>query len=196
MKEIDLFELKREVFHIIVGILFVIGIMYIPHAQLIGIILLVFGFFLSIFATQFKIPLISKGLEIFERESDKNFPGKGVLFFFAGALLSLQLFSRNIALASILILTFGDPIAHFVGANFGKINSQMNRNKNLEGTLAGIAVGGIFASFFVPVFPAFIGASIAMIIELVGVKIGREKIDDNLLIPLIAGLVIYLISFV
>ena len=196
MRKIDLFELRREIFHVIAGILGVIGILYFQYTMTIALVLLVIGFFISLLATQYKIPLITRGLCVFERECNMNFPGRGVLFFLAGALLSLQLFSRNIALASILILTFADPVSHFAGANFGKINSRLNKNKNLEGTITGIIIGALAASFFVPIGSAFIGASIAMVVELIGIKIGKEKIDDNLIIPLISGLVMSLISFI
>lgn len=196
MKNINLFEIKREVFHILVGVLIVLGVLFVPHAEIIGFIVFIFGALISFLATQYNIPFITKCLCLFERDCNKKFPGKGVLFFFAGSLLVLQLFSRDIALASILILTFADPIAHFIGAGFGKIKSPVNKNKNIEGTFAGIVVGMIFASFFVSILQAFLGSLFAMTLELIGIAMGGENIDDNFIIPLVAGTIMHLISFV
>ena len=119
---------------------------------------------------------------------------KGVLFFFMGSLLCLQLFSREIALASIFILTFADPVSHFIGQNFGGI-IKINK-KYLRGTLAGIIVGTIFASFFVPIYLALIGAFFAMFFEVLEIAMAGQTIDDNLLIPLVAGTAMYFASAV
>ena len=191
--KLDKFELRREIFHLLVGISIIIGVIYIPYAQFIGFGILIIGAFLSFLSTQYQIPLISKSLCLFERECNKNFPGKGVLFFFIGSLISLQIFEKNVALASILILTFADPVSHFIGSNFGKYKTELNKKKNLEGTFSGIIIGTLFASFFISPLVAFFGSFFAMILELAGIAMGNTQIDDNLIIPLVAGTVMHII---
>ena len=193
MKNLDIFELRREIIHMITGISIVLAVLFVPYAELIGFILLILGGFISFLATQYPIPGVSYCLCLFERECNSTFPGKGVIFFFIGSLISLQLFPRNIALASILILTFSDPISHFVGANFGK-TVLFNKRKYIEGTIVGIIVGGIFASFFINPLIAFAGAFVAMFLEAIEIAMAEKTVDDNLLIPLAAGTVMYLVS--
>lgn len=186
-------EARRGIFHILVGIAFLLVVLFIPYGEIFLFFVFIFGIFLSFIASQFKIPGIYHFLCFFERECNKNFPGKGVIYFFLGSLLSLRLFEQNIAFASIAILTFADSISHFVGSNFGRTKSSINRKKNIEGTIAGILAGTLFASFFIHPFLALVGSAAAMLLELAGIKMGKEEIDDNLLIPLVAGTTMFLV---
>lgn len=167
--------------------------LFIPYGEIILFIVFIFGIIASLLSTRLKLPIVHNLLCLFERKCNKNFPGKGVLYFFLSSLLSLQLFERNIALASITILTFADPISHFIGSNFGKIKLASER-KNIEGTIAGIITGTLFASFFVPIWLAFAASFAAMFFELLGIKLAEEEIDDNLLIPLVSGTTMFLIT--
>ena len=190
-----MFELRREIFHILSGILFILIILFfpVPYGQLFLFIVLIFGGFVSFLSTRFHVPVVSRFLEIFERKQNYKIPGKGVIFFFIGSLLSLQLFPRDIALASIIILTFADPVSHFIGCNFGK-TCLISRRKYIEGTIFGILVGTLLAGFFVFLFIAFIGAFIAMFLESAEIAMSGRNVDDNLLIPIVAGTVMYIVS--
>jgi len=190
MNHIDIFELRREIVHIIAGIAFVIMVLFIPYAQFILFSVLILGGFLSFLSTQYHIPMITRCLCLFERECNKTFPGKGVLFFFVSSLISLQLFDRQVAIASVLILTFSDPLSHFMGSNFGK-TCLFTKRKYIEGTIVGILAGTFFAGFFVNPFVAFAGAFAAMFLEAVEIAMAGITIDDNLLIPLVAGTVMH-----
>jgi dolichol kinase len=196
MSKLNIFELRRELFHILVGISFLLVVLFFPYAEVFLFIVLIIGSLVSFLASQFPIPLITRALCLFERECNRKFLGKGVIFFFIGSLISLQLFQRNIALASIMILTFSDPISHFVGSNFGKRASSFDRKKNIEGTVAGIIVGFIMASFFISPLLAFTGSFFAMMLELAGIRMAGEKVDDNLLIPIVSGTIIYLLTLI
>jgi dolichol kinase len=161
---------------------------------LIIFIILTIGIFVSLLSLRIKIPIISWFLDNFERNKDKNrLPGRGIIFAVAGSLLALQLFERNIALASIMILTFSDSTSLLIGKYFGKTKSVLNQNKNIEGTIAGILISSIFACFFVPFYLAFVGSLIVGIFELLTIRIQNIKIDDNLIIPLAAGTAMSLI---
>ena len=106
-------EIKRQVFHLFLG-LALAGLYYLdllsPFAVFLGIIC---GVLISFISKRVDIPLISTFLDHFERkEMRKKFPGKGMIFYFVGVLLVMQLFEKDIALASIMILAFGDSVSH------------------------------------------------------------------------------------
>lgn len=125
----------------------------------------------------------------------KKFPGKGVIFFFVGVLLSLQLFEKDIALASIMVLSLGDSVSHLIGKSFGRIKNIFNGDgkKLLEGTLAGTLAGFFGALVFVPFPEAFLGAFGAMIVEVVKIDFNDLTLDDNLVVPLVAGTIMFLL---
>jgi dolichol kinase len=48
------------------------------------------------------------------------------------------------------------------------------------------------ASLFVPFVYAFIAAIVALIAEILVIKLGEDPVDDNIIIPLVAGTILYL----
>ncbi|MFH1409623.1 MAG: hypothetical protein ABIH34_06965 [Nanoarchaeota archaeon] len=68
-----------------------------------------------------KLPGIYWLLTQMDRKKDlTRFPGKGAVLFVIGATAAVMLFPKDIALASIMILSFGDAFGPLVG-QFGKI---------------------------------------------------------------------------
>src|SRR3989344_9057282 len=194
---LSLLELKRQLMHILVGLVTVALLYYNILSSWAIFLLIVGGIILSLICKRVRVPIISFFLDQVERqEQRKNFPGKGDIFFFIGVLLSLQLFERNIALASIMVLTLGDSISHMFGAQFGKIKNIFNgkSKKLLEGTLAGTLAGFFGAVFFVPIPEAFLGSAAAMIAEVIKIDFNENTLDDNLIVPLIAGTVMLLVQ--
>jgi len=193
MESISL-EIKRQIFHLVFGFaivsLYLLGIL---NTSILAVLFLI-GLIISLISHKYKIPGIYWFLKNFEREKDlKENPGKGVLTYLGGVLLALVFFKEDIALASIMVLAVGDSISHMVGKHFGKRRYSITSPKHLEGTVAGIFFASIAASLFVGSKLAFLGSTAAMIFESVELKIGRTIIDDNLIVPLIAGLVMSLI---
>ena len=117
----------------------------------------------------------------------KKFPGKGSFFLVLGSLLALLFFEENIALAAIAIMAVGDSITSLVGIYFGQLKNPFNPSKHLEGTIFAIIIGTIAAFTFVPFQDAFLASVIAMTFEALTIKRIDRIIDDNVLIPLIAG---------
>ena|SRR3989338_3382181 len=188
-------ELKRQLMHILVGLVTITLIYYNSLSPFSLLLLIITGIMLSFLCKRVRIPIISTFLDHVEREEQrKNFPGKGTIFFFIGVLLSLQLFERNIAYASIMILTFGDSVSHLFGAKFGRWRNIFNgkSKKLLEGTLMGTLAGFFGAVFFVPIPEAFLGSLGAMIAEVIKIDFNENTLDDNLVVPLIAGTVMLL----
>jgi dolichol kinase len=192
---IDL-EIKRQIFHIYLGLM----LMLLIHRNILNsfyiLLIILFGAIISLISTKVNIPVISWFLDNFERqEYRKKFPGKGTIFFFIGVYIVLRLFQKDIALASIMILTLGDSISHLIGKYFGKTKTKLSRKKLLEGTIAGIIMGFIGAILFVPYLEAFIASSIAMLFEAAEIKY-LKIIDDNITVPVVAAIVIFLIRLI
>jgi len=185
-------EIKRRIFHIVTGSIIAIlyYLQFITALNLAG--LLVLSAIVFLIYKYVKIPVLHKiMLELERKRNLEGFPGIGVVCFLLGASLTAWLYPPNIAVAAILILAWGDGIAGLIGP-YGK-KKYFNKKKTWEGILAGIIAGTVAAQFFVAFLPALI-ASLVMLIEGLDLKIGKWKIDDNIFIPLISGLIIVLLS--
>jgi dolichol kinase len=185
-------ELRRNVFHIFLGILLVsfINLYSVEISLFTFAVIILLGLFISILSRAVHIPVVTWFLHNFEREDDlKTFPGKGALFFFAGSVIALYLYGVQIASACILILAVGDSVNILIGKPFGKIPNPLHSKKMIEGSIAGFIASFIVASFFVPLMPAIIASAVAMLIE--SIDFGRLQINDNILIPVFAGMVLY-----
>ena len=196
MAKINEFELNRQLFHIFLGVLLVILLLYDVISKKIILMVILFGLILSylIKRTKIKIPIINFLLQKFERKKElEKFPGKGIIFYLIGSYVPLFLFPKEIAMASIMVLALGDSISHLYGLHFGKIKHPLSKTKFLEGTIAGFVAGFIGALFFVRPFEAFFASLIAMTVEAVEIKLGTEQVDDNLIIPFVAGAAVLII---
>ena len=194
MKKINEFEINRQIFHLLFGLAIVILLVYglLSDEIILGLILI--GIILSFLSRRIKVPIIRNLLHRFEREKEiRKFPGKGIIFYLAGIYIVLILFPREVAMASIMILALGDSVSHLYGLHYGKIKHPLSSTKFLEGTIAGFIAGFIGAFVFLPWHEAFFASLAAMIVEAVEIKIGTEQVDDNLIIPVVAGAVVWLI---
>jgi len=174
-------ELGRKIIHVLSGIALMLLISYNIINTLILFYILILGCILSVLSLRLKIPIISWFLREFGKEEEK-IPGRG-------SLLAMKLFSIDIALASIAILTFSDSSSCLIGKYCG--NTKIIGRKNIEGMIFGFLIGTIVALFFISFPEAFLAAAGSMIIEYVEVKVSDKNIDDNLLIPLVSGTIIY-----
>ena len=188
-------EIRRKIGHIFLGSLVAAGIFWgkIDAFFLFGISFFLLGFFFIVQKEREKHFFWKEFLDFFERKT--NFPGASVVFFFVGCALTAAFFSQKEAAAAILILSFGDSISHLWGRKFGKRTTFLHPEKKIEGTIAGILAGGAAASAIFPIFPAFLAAAIAMILEIPKIKIGKKTIDDNLIVPIVAGFFLHFFSF-
>lgn len=211
-------EIRRQLFHAGVGLLFValisLGIMgkigrqfpldaiyFLPHPLARPLLLiLIAGGILALLCRKYRIPGIEWLLENFERPHVRQkFPGKGVFFYALGAFIiclfpkSLFPEPRLLVSASMLIVSVGDPTSHLVGKKYGKVKHPLSNSKNIEGHVAGALLTGLGASLFVIPPIAFIAAFVSMFVE--GIEFGGkadEIMDDNLVIPIVSGIVIVL----
>ena len=185
-------EIRRQAAHILLGLTLVLLI----EKELIGweilTIIVLTGLVLSVLSRKYRIPVIAQLLDYLERaEVRKTTPGKGILFFVLGVLIVVVFFQKEIALAAIMILTLGDSVSHLFGRFFGKIPHPWNDYKLIEGTMLGFVAGTVGAAAFVPLTAAVVGSAVAMVVEGIELRLKRTTVDDNLLIPIIAAVVIY-----
>ncbi len=188
----DTLELRRQTAHLLIGtvIVFLLKLQLI-NAQILFAITVVGGI-LVIIARKIRLPIIHTLLEYFERPHHMaRFPGRGSFFLILGAALTTYIFEKDIAMAAIMIMAVGDSVTNIVGRHFGKIKNPFNSKKHLEGTGVAIIASTLAAFYFVPFWAAFIASTISMAIESIdlGWKRFEVEIDDNIIIPLVAGVV-------
>lgn len=213
-RQISSFEWNRQLFHIFLGILIVLLLLYdgligtiifllfgisgrnIFNGRNIILVLIIIGLVLSYTSRKIKIPVVYYLLQKFERKKEiERFPGKGIIFYFIGVYIALLLYPKDIAMASIMVLAFGDSISHIFGLHYGKVRHPFSKTKFLEGTIAGFVAGFIGALVFLPWQEAFFASLTAMIVETIDIKIGIEHVDDNLIVPFAAGATVWVMRF-
>jgi dolichol kinase len=183
-----IFEWRRKIFHVLLGSVFA-SLFYFDIMRFwIGASFVIIGLFISWIYRYIRIPVINWFLNTFERPAHiKEFPGRSVIAIFFSITL-LTFFNTNIALAAILIWTFGDTAAALFGLHFGK---HKYKDKTWEGLAAGLIFGTVPALLFVPIYAAFLGALAAMTLEFIEFKVWH--MDDNVFIPLAAAIVMFLL---
>lgn len=110
------------------------------------------------------------------------------IFFAAGIMLALVLFPNPINYASIAIFTLGDGTATLFGRKLGRTVFPLNKGKRVEGSIFGFLFAFLGALLFVSHIEALVGAAVGMIMEAL-----PTPVNDNLTIPLAAGLALLLL---
>jgi len=185
-------EFRRQLAHIMLGL----SIIYLSlFTRLSPWWFIAFGAVCEItilFNIVIKLPVADWLVRTFERD-DCNFPGEGFFSLFLGSALVLLVFDKDIAFAAILVLTFGDSISNLVGGLIGQVHfpEWFNKRKTLEGSFAGWLVAFNLAMFFVTPLEALVAASIGMLAEVIEIRFKWGRVEDNITIPLFAGLGVY-----
>ena len=123
----------------------------------------------------------------FERK-DAN-PFTGAMFFYIGCTIAFVVFPFNIASAACAMLAVGDSLSTIVGTRLGR-HKIGRTGKSFEGSAA-CFVGSLVAGvFFVAPHIAVLGALAATATELL------PKINDNLSIPVVSGLAMFLLVLI
>ena len=197
MRELNDFELNRQIFHVFLGIVIVALLLFNFIDKNIILAATLMGIIISYLSKKIRIPIVYNLLQEFERDGElEKFPGKGIIYYFIGIYIVLLLFPKDIAMASIMVLAFGDSVSHIFGLHFGRIKHPLSKTKFIEGSLAGFAAGFIGALVFLPWWEAILASLISMIVEAIEIKIGTQQIDDNLVVPFVAGTVIWMIRMI
>ncbi len=106
-----------------------------------------------------------------------------------GILATILIFPAPNSYCAIAVVTLGDGFASVVGRMYGKNRIPFSGGKTLEGTAAGILFAFVGGSFFVSPVIALTAAVFGMIVEFLPLRI-----NDNVSVPLFAGLSITIIQ--
>ncbi|HPU94626.1 MAG TPA: hypothetical protein PK398_00440 [Candidatus Gracilibacteria bacterium] len=111
--------------------------------------------------------------------------------FMIGALLVFSVFPYGIALFAVMILVIGDTFAAGFGMVFGK--KKIWKNKTYVGSFAGLLIN-LFTGFVV--LHEYPEIYIPMAITGSVVETITSKVEDNLFVPIAAGVVGYIMQII
>jgi glycerol-3-phosphate acyltransferase PlsY len=183
--------LKRGLFHFFGVLTTVLAGLFLPRTVLLISLGVATFIFLAFELIRLKVPGINRWfLSVFkplmrEKEASRL---TGVVYCLAAAFIAFLVFPRDVAVLALSFLAVGDSMATIVGKRIGK--TRLLGKKTLEGDLACfvccIAVGfiGYFAGLEVSWLAILVGSLAATIAEAIPLPL-----NDNLTVPLFAGLV-------
>ena len=124
---------------------------------------------------------------IVTRSSEYKKP-TGATWVFTGIILTVLLFKENIAITSLIILSISDSMAAIIGLKFGKTKLF---SKTLEGSFA-----FYLSTFLIISITTNLPLSYAILISIVTTfsELVKLKINDNVIIPLTAGLLLMIVG--
>lgn len=199
-------EIERQFIHLFTGVILILFIRAAGDMALpLLLFLLAFYVTTSIAIILDKLPLrLSTFLCRWGRPSKQNIPLKGTILLLCGIILSFLLFPEKIVYASIAVVAFGDSISTVIGVLIGRHKLPYSEEKTVEGTLSGIVAAFLASLLFVTPAQALIGATGGMLLEsIIGSQTIRELnsqitfkvfFNDNFLIPLFSGLLMYIVG--
>lgn len=200
-------ELERQLIHLFTGIFFIIFV-YLTGEEALWLLLLLLALYLviSFVILKNKLPSsLSTFLCRWGRPGKQNIPLKGTILLVCGIVLSLVLFPREIVCASIAVVGFGDSVATIAGVTLGRHKLPYSEQKTIEGTLAGIIAAFLASMIFVTPAQAFVGSAGGMLLESVvdmqtikelnSQAVFRFFLNDNFLIPIFSGLLMFTMEF-
>ena len=111
----------------------------------------------------------------------------GIIFFLSATIIALAVFDTAIALAALLMTTFGDMFAAIIGKKYG--TTMLFKNKTVIGFATGLTTNLIVAviislffsiNIYIPIIMAFVATVTETMVD---------ELDDNLAVPLISGFI-------
>ncbi|MFP4194219.1 MAG: diacylglycerol/polyprenol kinase family protein [Desulfosalsimonas sp.] len=180
-------EIRRKVLHLI-ALAIPFGILYLPRPAAVSLLVPLAAAMLAGELLRRKYPFLQnlflKIFGMFIRSREKEEITGGTYFFIAGAIC-LLIFDRPIAFTVMAFIILGDAAAALAGMKFGRLRTPWG--KSVEGALASLLACISFWALFpeIDFAPAFAGAMITGVLEFLPLKI-----NDNLFVPVVCGLVL------
>jgi dolichol kinase len=194
-------KIKRKLFRLVgllFPILYALGDFIVPGTGWIAataVLVSFLGIMFTLEYARFSRPGVNRWLfdhfRSFTKEKERA-RTSSTTFFLLACLLTILLFNKGVAIAAMLMLVFGDPVAEMVGTRWGRTPLM---GKSLQGTLGGLcacliaATPLILAPLGLGAVVIVAGALAATLFELIPLPI-----DDNFSIPLGAGAVMTLVQ--
>ncbi|MFH1031289.1 MAG: hypothetical protein V1767_01770 [Chloroflexota bacterium] len=190
--------LSRGIFHLLACLFFPALALFTPIPM--TLILISLGMITIIFVSldllRFRFPRLAgwafRNFSIFLRSTEKS-KLTGASYLLIASLISFLVFPRDITIMSLFFLGIGDSLASIIGSTIGR--RKIFTTKTLEGTLAcfaGCVIAGLVLLHFgnsIRLTVVIVGSIVATLVELLPLRI-----NDNLLIPLCAGTVMFAIQ--
>jgi dolichol kinase/phosphoserine phosphatase len=184
--------LIRKLLHALGIVIPLFLVRYLSHSTIINIIILISLIYLvseTYRMFKIRIPLISDITLLAAGDYERHEFVVSPITYSTGIILALGLFPDMIGYAIIGILTLGDSASAFIGRKFGRTLLPFNKNKTLEGSIAGFLAAFLGATLFLNPVHSLIASLIGMAIEAV-----PSPINDNITIPLSSGLILLLLG--
>jgi len=177
-------EMKRQFLHLVIGLSMSLLIYFHYAPAYIPGIIAIIGFGLSVWHDKRGIPILG----YFLKEVDRNdfLPGYGAISLMGGIFIAFMFFPVDFAFIAAITLSIVDSFA----TAFGLFLGEEGKKSVWASTTGGIINIAFFTSFFtyIPVTYAVVGTFAGAAAELFYKK--WYFIDDNLIIPIVAGLVL------
>jgi dolichol kinase len=137
--------------------------------------------------------LIEKIFGKLMRPHERNGSLSGLSYMLVGVTITIVLYTKIIAITALLILVLADTASAIFGRIFGRHRCFGIENKSWEGFLAFAIMTWLVIMFvhgIAGVYPNawLVGIAVGFATALVEVVSGRLRIDDNVLIPISAGI--------
>lgn len=195
-------EMRRKAIHL-TGLSVPLGLIFLGRTVTAAAIALVFAISLLLEAArlQGKIRLP----EVRDHEETKV---AGYIYYMAGSLLTVLLFSPGIAITAMLFLSLGDTVSGLVGSILQNCDVRAAPSPGVRwrikplsvvaATFAACVLIGYLASGISGLSPHFYlaGAAAAAFADGVAIIIGEKSLDDNFSIPVFSGLVMSIVVFI
>ena len=192
-------KIKRKLFRLVgllFPILYVLGDMIRLGTGWIAataVLVLFLGIMFALEYARFSRPGVNRWLfdhfRSFTKEKERA-RTSSTTFFLMACLLTIAIFNKGVAIAAMIMLVFGDPVAEMIGTRWGRTPLV---GKSLEGTVGGLCACLLAASPLIAA-PLGLGAAVLVAGALAATffELLPLPIDDNFSIPLGAGAVMTL----
>src|SRR3989344_6421018 len=141
--------------------------------------LLIVFFIAEYFRLELNWPLPVISFFIRPKENNRVY---GAIFFLSAAIITLAVFDFRIAMAALLMATFGDMIAALIGTKYG--TTLFFRNKTVAGSVAELIVNLLVGFIVLDNIYVILAMAFAATMS----EILVDELDDNLVVPIVAGL--------
>ncbi|MCK4997610.1 hypothetical protein KAS08_04865 [Candidatus Pacearchaeota archaeon] len=179
------FEIKRKFFHVASLIYLLPYWLILKYLNSQTLALLSLTFILIAFLIMEYLRIIKKKKipffhKLWRDNETKKFGGE--IPYILGMIIALTFFNFQIALSAILMMAIGDAAATIIGLKFGK--HKISENSSIQGSITeliiDLTIGYLIIGNWLIIIPMAIVATLS--------EMFSYKINDNLTIPILAGL--------
>jgi len=186
-------EVSRKLFHLTILVVVILYYFSNKSTTLLWCAIFLLGFVYSdiIRVKAYYLFPLRKLSDTVTRPHERRTLGAAV-YFTLGALTTVFLFEKLIAIAAVTIAAFGDGMAAVTGIALGRHKISKDSQKTVEGAIGafltslGLSIFFFFETpLFWPIIISIVAASVVVSVDLV-----ELPIDDNLILSIILGFAI------